>query len=334
MSSVLVRRLRRGAKFTAIVLAVLVAVGLIVGTVLQARYDDAVRAENPPPGEFVDVGEHRLHYRLLGTGDPTFVLEAGAGEYGSSWRGLADSLATLGRVFAYDRAGYGWSEEGPEPRTVQRLADELDRALDGAGVPPPYILVGHSLGGAIATLYATEHPEKVRGLLLVDPSHRDQGERLPIPGWMEFVFASFLRLAPTGIPRLLVASDDPIQGTTRHVSTLGAEFRAIEESVEAWGNAPIDLGRTPIYVITAADPERKPGGDEAAKREWFGAWRQMHAELVAASASEVRRHIEADDAGHYVHVERPGVVMDAARELVARTGDEVATPAEADTLSP
>ncbi|NIP78401.1 MAG: alpha/beta fold hydrolase, partial [Gemmatimonadetes bacterium] len=127
------------------------------------------------------MGGHQLHYRLLGEGPVTFVLESGGGEYSGTWGEIEDDLGEIGRVFVYDRAGMGWSEEGPHPRTVDRIVDELHTALERADVPAPYVLMGHSLGGMIATLYSMEHPGEVAGLLLIDPSHKDQMKRLPQP---------------------------------------------------------------------------------------------------------------------------------------------------------
>ncbi|HEM46826.1 MAG TPA: alpha/beta hydrolase, partial [Alphaproteobacteria bacterium] len=172
---------KRWLKKIAIALVVVLVGGTAVGYVLQERRDARILADNPPPGRFVDVGGHELHYRLFGEGPVTFVLEAGGGEYGATWEEIEEELARLGGVFVYDRAGLGWSEEGPHPRTIERIVEELHAALDGADVPPPYVLVGHSLGGAVATFYAMKHPERVAGLLLVDPSHQDQVREMPQP---------------------------------------------------------------------------------------------------------------------------------------------------------
>src|SRR5688572_5374392 len=88
----------------------------IVGFIFQFRNDAHVLAAHPPPGSFVNAGDHKIHVRTLGEGEFTFVLEAGLGDYSGNWGRLENALAEIGRVFVYDRAGLGWSEEGPQPR--------------------------------------------------------------------------------------------------------------------------------------------------------------------------------------------------------------------------
>lgn len=99
-----------------------------------------------------------------------------------SWSGLQSRLAQSFRVITYDRAGLGWSDLGPMPRTADRIVDELHRLLDRAKIPPPYILVGHSFGGLTMPLFAARYPSETAGMVLIDgvapvewnpPSERD-----------------------------------------------------------------------------------------------------------------------------------------------------------------
>jgi pimeloyl-ACP methyl ester carboxylesterase len=162
---------------------------------MQQRHDSAYREQHPPPGQFVTVHQsrgqeplpplpqfqHRIHYRLHGEGDVTFILEAGLGDYSGSWQPLEEGLAKLGRVFVYDRAGLGWSEPCRLSPGPARSGNELDAILQAANVPPPYILVGHSLGALSHYVYFGDSRGRVAGLLLIDPSHPHQFKRLPPP---------------------------------------------------------------------------------------------------------------------------------------------------------
>lgn len=312
--------MKRWLKRIAISVALVLVTGAAVGYALQVRRDARVLAQNPPPGHFVDVGGHELHYRLVGEGRVTFVLEGGLGEYGATWEGIEDELARLGRVFVYDRAGLGWSEEGPHPRTIERIVAELQAALHGAAVPQPYLLVGHSLGGAVATFYAMEHPEEVAGLLLVDPSHKDQVREMPQPpAWQRALVTQVTRTAPIGLPRLVFGgSSDPVKTQTRHVRTFGAELRGAMRSAERRAGAPVELGDTPVYVLTRGDATAGPSASDEENRQRWEIWKRLHEDLVEASTSDIRRHIVVEDAGHYIHYDRPAAVVDAAEDLVKR----------------
>ena len=124
----------------------------------------------PPPGRLVDVGTHRLHLSCLGEGSPTVVLDSALGASSISWVLVQPALARLTRTCAYDRAGFGWSDAGPLPRTASRIANELYELLRRAQVPPPYVLVGHSFGGLVARLFAGRHPDAVAGMVLIEPA--------------------------------------------------------------------------------------------------------------------------------------------------------------------
>jgi pimeloyl-ACP methyl ester carboxylesterase len=128
-------------------------------------------ARIPPPGRLVDVGGFRLHLNCMGEGSPAVVLDAALGASSVSWSLVQPGLAAITRVCSYDRAGFGWSDAGPFPRTAGRMADELYTLLDRAGVAPPYVLVGHSFGGLVMRILAARHRAATAALVLVDPAH-------------------------------------------------------------------------------------------------------------------------------------------------------------------
>jgi len=136
---------------------------------------------SPPRGtrqRLVDVGGHRLFMKDAGVGRPTVVLEAGLGCGHDIWGQVHDAAAQVTHVLSYDRAGLGASDAPPTPRTCQDVAADLDALVSRTGVPGPYVLVGHSVGGWIARLYRQRYPGAVAGLVCVDSPHPDLYERL------------------------------------------------------------------------------------------------------------------------------------------------------------
>ena len=148
---------------------VCVLAAALLGAVYQALETRRDRKRFPPPGRLVDVGGHRLHLLESGSGDLTIVLEAGLMSTILSWSNLQRELAQSYRVVSYDRAGLGWSDLGPMPRTADRIVDELHTLLQQAGIAPPYLLVGHSFGGLTMPLFAARFPGETAGMVLVDP---------------------------------------------------------------------------------------------------------------------------------------------------------------------
>jgi len=119
--------------------------------------------------QMVDVGGYRLFTSQAGTGQAVVVFESGLGEDTSTWQHVQPETAKFARTFVYDRAGLGKSESSPNGKSVEEMVKELHAVLGAAHVAPPYVLVGHSLGGAVVQLYAHTYPKEVAGLVLVDP---------------------------------------------------------------------------------------------------------------------------------------------------------------------
>lgn len=127
-----------------------------------------------PPGQLVDIGGIRLHALMLGQGTPAVLLEPGLGGFALQYAHIQAAVSVFTRVLAYDRAGQGWSDASPNPRTPANLAGELKALLGRLDLQPPYVLVGHSFGGLLARFYAGFHPEEVAGVILVDSSDVEQ----------------------------------------------------------------------------------------------------------------------------------------------------------------
>lgn len=148
----------------AVVVVLLTVAGLVYQTVATARDARAF----PPPGQRIDVGGYSMHLYCLGEGSPTVILEAASQGTVSNWAWIQPELARTTRVCAYDRTGLGWSDLGPEPQDTQQSAAALHTLLEKAGVRPPYVLVGHSLGGLYSRMYAEMYPVEVVGMALIE----------------------------------------------------------------------------------------------------------------------------------------------------------------------
>src|SRR5918993_1185104 len=155
-------------------LVVTLLVLAVVGAIYQAIATDRAERSYPPPGEMVDVGGYSLHINCVGQGSPTVVLDGGSGEMSADWVWVQREVSDTTRVCAYDRAGMGWSEMGPQPRDAKQISSELHTLLTNAGIEGPYVLVGHSFGGLYMQTYAARYPDEVAGVSLVESSHPDQ----------------------------------------------------------------------------------------------------------------------------------------------------------------
>src|SRR5438046_8619581 len=159
----------------------LAAAGLMFSTA-SARAQDPSAPPLPAPGRLVDIGGWRLHLNCTGDArpaGPTVILEAGIGDFSVEWSLVQPMVARFARVCSYDRAGDGWSELGPHPRTLHQIVYELHTLLDKAGERPPYVLVGHSYGGWLVRLYRSTYPSEVVGMVLVEGGADNPWRMLP-----------------------------------------------------------------------------------------------------------------------------------------------------------
>lgn len=169
------RRLRLPATaWGRLVLGIVLVIAMIATVAGYDRYAESrLAADHLAPGQFIAVGDARMHYRCEGSGEPTLVLAAGIGGGALDWSQVIPVLAENHRVCAFDRLGQDWSDPAPQPRAFSTAADELHAALSSLGIGEP-VLVGHSLGGVLAQLYAARYP--VAGVVLVDGLTADVAE--------------------------------------------------------------------------------------------------------------------------------------------------------------
>ena len=157
----------------------LIQVLLIVATTLYQAIAVLLEDWRSPPGQLIDVGGYRLHLCVKGEAKPTIVLEHSLG--GVEGYFLIEQLAQVARVCIYDRAGYGWSDHSPHPRTSHQMVKELDNLLTKAGIEPPYIFVGDSYGSYNVRLYAHLLPQKVVGIVFTDALHETGMLKMSVP---------------------------------------------------------------------------------------------------------------------------------------------------------
>ncbi len=155
-------------------LVVAVGVTVCTGTAAPAVLTPGEIAPYLHPQRLVDVGGHTLNLYCAGHGSPSVILDAGEGETMFTWRKVQPAIAKFTRVCSFDRAGMGFSSSGPLPRDANAMVADLHTLLQRAQVAPPYVLVGHSIAGLYAPLYADRYPQQVAGMVLVDPSFPNQ----------------------------------------------------------------------------------------------------------------------------------------------------------------
>lgn len=328
-------------------------IGLILtsGFFYQRQTTAADFEQFPAPGQRVDVGGYSLHINCTGEGSPTVVVDAGNADFSLSWQGIQPEAARFTRICTYDRAGYGWSDPSPKPRTARVMAEELHMLLSNAGIEPPYVLVGHSLGGYNVRIFADLYPDEVAGMMLVDAGHEDQLKRFPpeyekINRQQASFYSSMGFMARFGILRILGNSSggenlvppqflkvseavQPVYLTMiSHPSFFDsalAELRALSDTGDQV-RAARKLGDLPLIVLTAettVDPAALeaiglPADFDASRIEQI--WYDLQAELAVLSTDS--EHIIVMDSTHAIQLDQPQAVIDGIRKIVeiARNG--------------
>jgi pimeloyl-ACP methyl ester carboxylesterase len=266
----------------------------------------------------------------MGQGSPTVVTESGATGTSIEWSAwVQPEVAKATQVCAYERAGLGWSEGGPEPRDARQITSELHTLLANADIPGPYVLVGHSVGGHYARVYADRYPEEIAGMVLVDSSHPEQFERLPgmesgltrinVISKVGPVLAAtgVIRLSgmfplPPDLPPLQRKQGDNLIYQTPHLMAAFKEFDALPKTMEQAHNSH-RLGEKPLAIVSASDHEG--GADSKAEaRRSERAWQVLQEELADLSSNSTRQVVEGSD--HVSVVTRQRHAQQTSEEIV------------------
>jgi pimeloyl-ACP methyl ester carboxylesterase len=280
------------------------------------------------PGKLVDIGGYKMHINCTGQGTPTVILDSGLGDSYISWHKVQPQIAQFVRVCSYDRAGLGYSDSSPRPRTSKDSTEELHTLLHNAGISAPSVLVGHSMGGFDVRLYASLFRSEVAGMVLVDSSHPEQQRRFP-PA-LNDMDATWLReqeflefTMPFGIPRLLgfCGNDAEVRAAECNFHSTReavAELKAISESAaQTAATGPLD--DLPLAVLSHDPDKPQPDLPDDLVKPVNDAWQQMQEELSHLSTRGTR--LVAKNSGHYIQLDRPDLVIEAVRGVVEQAAN-------------
>ena len=291
----------------------------------------------PQIGRSVDIGGRSLNIFCSGSGNPAVIFDSGAGAAGYIWSDIQPEIAKLTRACWFDRAGLGWSDDGPYPRSSSNMSRDLHTLLQRAGVPPPYVLVGHSLGGLNVRVYNGMYPRDVAGAVLVDAAHEDEPLRAPKfmlgktaprflwhPIWTAAHAARFVGLLRLTSPHIRLP-DDPAQRTREQIvealrfqpktiATLADPTTPVryEEAVRAGG-----FGDRPLIVLTRGKIDTPANPSEMDRQ--YAAYTQVWMHEIQpklARLSSRGRQIIVEKSGHGIPDEAPETIVAAVREIL------------------
>ncbi|MFK4439582.1 alpha/beta fold hydrolase [Paenibacillus sp. RC21] len=326
---------QRRRTWTRIVFFVISCLLLVVisGFVYEWIASKQDKLQCPPLGKMVDVGGYRLHIRKLGSGTPTILLESGSGESSLSWRDIPENLSSFATVVSYDRAGYAWSEEAATPRTGENIVRELHLALKNTDIQPPYILVGHSLGGMYSRLYAQTYSDEVAGLVLVDARPENDARRTN-----EIYAKERPKVNPSPLISILLERSGAFRLFPNFILTGRVEhqdrksfvnivaspkyFRSVAEEgdlVSTTENAirGQHLGNLPVRVIARGIQQNltqfgiSKRGNEQIEQSWQMGQREM------LNISTNSKFIVAKKSDHMIIHDQPELVIQVIRELIS-----------------
>jgi len=240
----------------------------------------------------IDIGGTSLHIHCVGTGAPSVILEAGLGDTMDVWNDVQSQIAAnCTRTLAYNRAGYQGSDAAVGPRDSATIVAELRAELKRRNIDPPYVLVGHSLGGLYMQYFARNYPKDVAGLVLVDSS-----------SWHQ---------------HLLVDNSANTPYAGRSAVTLFMPWilrRELNDSAAAGEQVHASPHAVAVPTIVLSSTRGPPGETASARAMSAGMQDEIAADFPGAS------HVRVDDSGHYIQREHPEVVVAAARRLAGCIG--------------
>ena len=240
-----------------------------------------------PESRLVGVNGHQLNVRCSGEGTPAVVLISGLATDNHDWVEVEKQVSEFSQVCSYDRFGLGKSDHTDTTSTSQTAVDDLHTLISASGISGPMILVGHSYGGLIAQLYATQHPDKTFGVVLVDSLHAENLER--------------------------AASVLGEQTMTTFIRALTANPEGVDIPASLNQMQRLNLGDTPLTVLTAGDQDLPDIIDPDIGRQLITEWLFSQRELAKLSTTGVQ--FIAEGSGHCIQCDRPDVVVDAIREM-------------------
>ena len=303
-----------------IVLLLLTIAATVGGAVYESKQEDKDAAAYKPTGTLVDAGGRKLHIVCAGQGAPTVIFESSGLSSSTEWEKLLPDVGKQQRACAYDRPGMGWSEPVSGERSASDFVEELRGALTAAGEKPPYVLVGHSAGGALVRAFAAAHPSDVVGLVLVDSATASVLARWPKTlakmrsnlsrgRWLAAV--ALLRLANplhldgrdaalTYRPRTMIAADQLLGATAAILPSL-PPTTTVPTVVLTHGRSGDWAGPGVIGPLDEAAIEYD--------------WQAAQKELAKGPQSSL---VVDEKSGHMIPAEQPDLVIQAIRTVTKR----------------
>jgi pimeloyl-ACP methyl ester carboxylesterase len=318
-----------------LLILLVVAVGVaMTGAVYEFVGNRVDSRKFPQRGRHVQVGALKLNIDCSGEGTPAVILDSGMGGPAVEWLKVQPEIARFTRVCSYDRAGHGWSEPGPKPRTSLRIAQELKGLLDAAGEMGPYVMIGHSFGGYNVRMYTSLYPNEVAGVVLVDAEHGDEEPRVEAlyspavqekeekrDQWNTKIgrIIEPLRLC-FGLDRLEATMKGRMYQELFYLKPRDEEAGAAENEVDSssWEQVKSagNLGDRPLIVLTAGIPYEP---DPLLTREEMAKQNDLWINVLQAEETRLStrgKQIVVPDSGHMIPFDRPDVIVSAVREIV------------------
>jgi len=323
---------------------VMVILSIPVGLAYQAIATAIDDRRYPAPGELVDIGSTRLHIYCAGEGSPTVIFESGMSDSGYTWATILQQTADKTRVCLYDRPGLGWSDPNDKLFFSEDVAKNLNILLENAGITPPYILVGHSIGGVYIRSYYHQHPENVLGMVFVDSTHENEAtyyQKSEAEEEEDSAYKTMLNLCEF-IARIGILRITGVMGSLLEDSNLSPRVqraavsrlnrvsycqgvRREKESSDvdvSQTDPPESLGDLPLIVISGAkalNPVRNRfyiGPVPPKQRKNTVVWQEIQKDLTSLSSNS--KQVLAYQSGHYIHWDQPDLVISAINEMLAR----------------
>ena len=295
------------------------------------------------PHQLVDIGGRRMNLYCSGQGAATVVFDAPSGEAGWNWFRVQPAVARRTRACVFDRAGLGFSDPAKRPNTSENVAEDLHKLLAAAGIKPPYVMVGNSLGGANVQVYAYRYPKEVKGLVLVEPEHEDETARLDkasqgnlnkvyamVRQQNDYCMAAASKGFKPGSEEQMNCIGNPAAsyGPTLGAAVLAApskpaywrtnldEWEAIQASDAQLRKLRRPFGDLPLLVLTrGVSPYAVPGKPQSALNKAMESENAaIHKEIAALSTRGRQRVVTG--AGHVIHADKPEAVVDAVLEVL------------------
>jgi pimeloyl-ACP methyl ester carboxylesterase len=302
----------------------------------------------PPPGEIVDIGGYKLHLLVEGKGQtgPTIVFFHGAGDIALNWNLVLPQVGEFATAVAIDQSGEGWSDFGHGASLFQQVYDS-HKVLKVAGYEAPYILVGHSLGGILANIYAKEYPSEVAGVVMVDATHPDVLLNVFNKESNTFEWKVFRTTASDTIPSVVTTPlvNKPVIGTFQPKKDFGEmldKFSEYDSKLFNWiynerpwpyvkgyhdyeaeiftvmhnQKTNYFLDNVPVIILTGGQKEYSEGDEN-----WTAEKRKIYSDslqLDLLNLSTNSKQIIAENSGHHIHIDEPQIVIKAVRQLVRK----------------